>query len=67
MNKKAVLLVFTGILLLAYGGMRVSASGIRGREPRHTHVNEGMAIPNIEAVELEPGDKLFVIASTSIV
>jgi len=63
MNKKAVLLVFTGIMLLGYGGMRVSASGIRAKPSS----NRGMAIPNIEAVELEPGDKLFVIASTSIV
>ncbi len=67
MNKKAVLLVFTGILLLGFGGMRVSASGTRGREPKFTHAIEGMEIPNIEAVELDPGDRLFVIASTSIV
>ncbi len=65
-----------GLLLMGCGGFRVCASGIREREPKrehggpgaeHAHANEGMLIPNIEAVELKTGDKLSVIASTSIV
>lgn len=64
--------VFFVLVLVTFSGAFVWAGGSQEQAPDHHHEADqhhdgGMAIPHIEAVDLASGERLQVIASTSII